>query len=537
MNVERSAEFAEVDDTNSVLFLYPAARMSSSSVLSERRATSCAHWIWGLCREFTDATGWTLQFTSDYGNNAADYEWCWHQVVTDGEKSIGTMFLELPDVEAPPLTFESAYRLAELFAQQVNRFLKAQQESELQANEISSLVTPSATDTNDLRTRLTALVRAAVVLPSFHSAALLILEPSGNALKFRFSQRITEQEIPQRKRLIFEGSPDLVALESGHEFITRGGKHDALLPANINTALIVEVANDAGPMGTLWMFDRREHPADQNEIDLLQGFGRQIADVIERTVLLRDRETRERFIRELDVVASTTSGLQDVNEDFPGCDVAVRCLSRCEVGGDLCETIRLNEDQTMFVVGDASGDSIPAAIVMTATRGALHAVIESYKLRKESLPPDELVDLLNRSLVRVTASQQFISLIAGVYDSRTGIFHYTNAGHPPPIHISGTTAKALESQGLLLGIIDGTDYSAAQYQLAEGDLLILFSDGIIEARGRTKEMFRNDGILEAIRDDASGSAQEVLERIWSHYEEHTGGENQDDRTLMVLKTL
>ena len=174
-------------------------------------------------------------------------------------------------------------------------------------------------------------------------------------------------------------------------------------------------------------------------------------------------------------------------------------------------------------------------MVMTATRGALHALVESYKLRKETLQTDELVDLLNRALIRTTACQQFISLIAGIFDSQTGIFHYTNAGHPPPIHIHDQQAKSLESQGLLLGVVDGSEYSVARYQLAVDDLLILFSDGIIEARNQTKEMYRNEGIVAAVDHDVSGTAEDVLNRIWRHYEKHTGGKNLDDRTLMILK--
>lgn len=515
----------------------PDEHMAATLLTPERRATNSVRWIDGLCREFTDATGWTLQFTTESPNHATQCEWCWHFVVSDGNRSIGTLFLELREIEGPPLTFESAYRLAELLAQQVNRFLKAQLAVETQATEISELVKPNAADSEDLRSRLNALMRAAVVLPSFHSAALFVLEPDGNALKYRFSHHILERDIPQQRRRLLEGSPDVIALQEGYAVITRGGANDALLPPNVNTAVVVVSGNDTGPMGTLWMFDRREHPIDSTDLGLLQGFGRQIADVIERTILLRDRETRERFIRELDVVASTTSDLGDMRGKFPGCEVAIRCLSRCEVGGDLVETIRLNNEQTLFVVGDASGDSIPAAMVMTATRGALHALVESYKWRKEQIPTDELVDMLNRALVKVTACQQFISLIVGILDSRTSVFHYTNAGHPPPLHIHDSKAKSLESQGLLLGVVEGSSYSVAHHQLAVDDLLILFSDGIIEARNRTKEMYRNDGILAAIQDDAEGTAQEVLDRIWQHYEVHTGRETCDDRTLMVLKVV
>jgi sigma-B regulation protein RsbU (phosphoserine phosphatase) len=88
---------------------------------------------------------------------------------------------------------------------------------------------------------------------------------------------------------------------------------------------------------------------------------------------------------------------------------------------------------------------------------------------------------------------------------------------------------------MLLGVIDVATYGRSRIELQSGDLLILFSDGITEARNRTQQMFRQQGVLEAVQGLTSGTAGDVLDRIWSRYESHTGGENNDDRTLMVIR--
>jgi phosphoserine phosphatase RsbU/P len=272
---------------------------------------------------------------------------------------------------------------------------------------------------------------------------------------------------------------------------------------------------------------------DDQEIALLRGFGNQIADTLERIVLFSERKERQKLVRELDVVASATADFCDISERFPGCDIAVRNRSRCEVGGDLCDVVRLDEKRTMVMVGDGSGDSIPAAIVMTAARGALHACLEA---NPGHIPaPDQMLAIVNRALFHVTACQQFLTLIVGIFDHETGIFTYSNAGHPPPLLVQGGEVRSLESQGMLLGVVEAADYSCASLSIAPGDLLVLFSDGIVEARSESQEMFCNQGILTALEGQTEGTASEILESIWTQYEAHTGGRNLDDRTLVILK--
>ena len=86
-----------------------------------------------------------------------------------------------------------------------------------------------------------------------------------------------------------------------------------------------------------------------------------------------------------------------------------------------------------------------------------------------------------------------------------------------------------------MGVVEGADYTSATVPMKPDDLLVLFSDGIVEARSVSEEMFCNDGILAALEGNTSGTAGQILETIWKRYEAHTGGKNLDDRTLVVLK--
>jgi serine phosphatase RsbU (regulator of sigma subunit) len=505
----------------------------------ERRAANTDDWLHGICREFLDATGWVLKFLRDTGDAKSGFDrreldWCWHEDISDGHRRVGAFHLDVPGIHQPKLSFESAHRMAGLLAAQTNQILNARRQIKHQATEIGALVTTREPDDHDIRMRLRALLRASVCLPRFRGAALFVLAPDGRSIRFRMSHHIAENDIPTKRRPLSQSPFDLEALEIGVSAVSRETENPHFwLPEDMNTAVCVRAGNESGPVGTLWLYDRRQRDIGDKEVQLLLGFGSQIADTFERIVLYSEREERQKLVRELDVVASVTAEFCDIAERFPGCDIAVRNRSRCEVGGDLCDVVRLDDKRTMVMVGDGSGDSIPAAIVMTAARGALYACLESNPGQIPS--PDQMLSIVNRALFHVTACQQFLTLIVGIYDHETGVFTYSNAGHPPPLYVRNGEVRSLESQGMLLGVVEAADYTCATLPIGPDDLLVLFSDGIVEARSESKEMFCNAGILTALEGHTDGTASEILENIWTQYEAHTGGRNLDDRTLVIMK--
>lgn len=512
--------------------------MSTISI-SDRSNNTRDGWLYSTCKTFSGTTGWLLDFTPIENLGLGDLsehslEWCWHSELTNGICPIGVIHLQLPDGFEPSVTFESAYRLAELIVVNINRFLHQQAQVFEQATEIGALI--GVNGQCDFYNHLRALLRSTVYLSAFRAAALFVLEPDGTALRLRLTNHVEQRDVPYPRRSLDELPPDLDVLDSGIVLLQRNeGRDERWLPESMNSGVCVPIQSKSGPIGTLWLYDRRLKEVDTLPGDLLTGFAHQISDVFERIVLLQDSAKCNRLTRELDVIASTTDDIREVNATYPGCDVSVRCLSRCEVGGDLCEIVPFDEHRTVFVIGDASGDSVPAAMVMTATRGAVHALLEVSRLNERCPVPEEFVGELNRAILHVTAAQQFITLLFGVFDSRTRTLSYTNAGHCPPLHIRGDCITALDSQGLLLGVLGEADYTMAELTIEPDDMLVLFSDGIVEARDKSEKMFRNEGIIDSVSGRRFELASEALDAIWSRYEVHTGGRNLDDRTLMIIR--
>ena len=510
---------------------------------SIRTAEETGDWIESICRRFSEATGWPLVY-APLDHNAKrdvrpDLECCWSSEISDGDRPTGLLEILPPDDAADERTFPAVRDLAELISDLIGRCQSATRVLRSQTAEMSTLVDIglSIPGDTDLHSALSKLMEAAIRLTGFRSAAFFLLNPRTSNLNLRIVHKLPFGDIPQPRRRLTETPPDLSALVCGHVMLSRGsGQHDrGWMPAGSATGICMPVQSAAGPLGTLWVFDRRDRTPTDRELHVLQSIAAQTASVLERAVLLRESECQRRLQRDLEVAsASQTKGTLNVPFANRGFESAGICTSRHELGGDLCELVPIDDSRLVVAVGDASGDSVPAAMVMSAVRGSLRTLTAGSPA--EVVQTEQVMHRINQTLYRITPPHQFMSLLYGILDTSRMTFTYTNAGHPPPILLRATESTLLESHGLLLGVMTETTYGHSVVRLCPDDLLVLFSDGISEAMSRGQKMFRSDGILEVVRKCASDSARNILESVWSRLEQHSqGGSEPDDRTLLVIK--
>jgi len=169
--------------------------------------------------------------------------------------------------------------------------------------------------------------------------------------------------------------------------------------------------------------------------------------------------------------------------ELPGLRAVVRYLpasSDSRVGGDWYITAEMPDGQVLLAIGDVAGHGLPAAAGMARLRGALAG------LAITGAPPERLVGWLN-DLVHHVAPEHTASVVAGYFDPATRALTWAQAGHPPPVLVRGSWTRPLgQPSGILLGA-GREQYEAASVTLAEGDLLLLYSDGLIERRDRPLE--------------------------------------------------
>jgi serine phosphatase RsbU (regulator of sigma subunit) len=219
--------------------------------------------------------------------------------------------------------------------------------------------------------------------------------------------------------------------------------------------------------------------------------------------------------------------LHDEPFDLPGLRAAVRYLPASydsRVGGDWYITAELPSGLVLIAIGDVAGHGLAAAAGMARLRGALAG------LAITGAPPQQLVGWLNE-LVSFVDPEHTSSVIAGYFDPATRLLRWAQAGHPPPVLVRGPRAWALpQPDGILLGAGD-REYLVATQQLQAGDLLLLYSDGLVERRGQSID----DGLSTLCTAACGATAPDAV--IGTVLRAMASSATDDDTCLVALQVL
>src|SRR5579883_2804596 len=203
-----------------------------------------------------------------------------------------------------------------------------------------------------------------------------------------------------------------------------------------------------------------------------------------------------------------------------------------EVGGDFYDFIALPDGRLGLVIGDVTGKGIPAALVMTATRTMLRAVAP------QTASPGEVLAQVNELLRADIPAGMFVTCFYAVLDPASGQTCYANAGQDLPAlrHDDGALGE-LRATGMPLGLLPGISYDEGETTLTAGDLLLFYSDGLVEAHNPRREMFGLPRLRELV--EAQASDEMLIQALLEALAQFTGAnwEQEDDVTLVTLQRL
>ncbi|HEX2112726.1 MAG TPA: SpoIIE family protein phosphatase [Gaiellaceae bacterium] len=307
----------------------------------------------------------------------------------------------------------------------------------------------------------------------------------------------------------------------------RTGEADPFLEpflAKGSTAAVLPLATPGEAIGTLTLLSLDPaRPLDDEVLETATAVATQAALAIDNARLYQQQkdfaEMMQRTLlpRELPAVA----GL-DVGHVYES-------SARVDVGGDVYDFLSLDDGRLAVVVGDVAGKGIQAAADMAMAKFAFRALARSYPE-----PPDFLARV-NDVVIEEIALGKFITLFYAVVDPRTGGFACANAGHPAA-RLVRPDGKVLETSasGLALGIESNQRYEAERTKLDPGSSLVLFTDGVIEARRNGK--LYGEGRLDAfLRDHAALPAQALADALVADCRAFGGGDIDDDCAVVVLR--
>jgi sigma-B regulation protein RsbU (phosphoserine phosphatase) len=221
--------------------------------------------------------------------------------------------------------------------------------------------------------------------------------------------------------------------------------------------------------------------------------------------------------------------LPGVLPQMDGFELAASWQPASGVGGDCFDAIRFSSHRLALSIADVVGKGIPAALLMSNLQAAVRA------FATEAARPAELCERVNTILCGHISEGRFISFFYCVVDSEVGSLTYSNAGHFPPalIKADGTLIR-LTSGGPVLGVLPAGTYESGTSAFGPGDRLILYTDGITEARSETDEEFGDERLLSMALEHRACSAPALQARLVDAVATFTGRRFTDDATLMVL---
>ncbi len=278
-----------------------------------------------------------------------------------------------------------------------------------------------------------------------------------------------------------------------------------------------------------YLFTQRS--ISEEDVRLVAQIGRFAAIKLE-TTRLREEAIQKRI---MDEELKTASGIQrrllpPAPTSIPGFTFVGKNQPCRTVSGDYYDFAVRPDGRIYFVIGDVSGKGVTAGLMMAGLQVA-------FRIFSKSDPdPAVLVTQLNVALKENLPQSKFVTLFLGRLDTKTGMIEYVNAGHTPPLWLSRNGAVEMTESDLLLGVISRAEFTTRGLQLDPGDSLILFTDGVTEARDRAGVDLGSTIIADALQKLHGADADAIATSVNDTVLQHVGdAENlDDDVTLLVV---
>ena len=364
------------------------------------------------------------------------------------------------------------------------------------------------------------------------------LEINSNAHEHKlFTYKITEKEsydiINHLKAHNIKG-----VFDQGSEKTKNLSKHLASLKGSrFRSILAFPIYVKGQNIGTLALVKELPEGFNREMTKIISTFSNQAGISIENFRLMEEALQNERYKEELKIAKMVQKSLLptilEQDKDF---DIAAFSESADEVGGDYYDTLRVDSHLISIIIADVSGKGTTAAFHMSQMKGIFHS------LAQRDIEPNEFMILANQALVYCLERGSFISATYFIINTQTKTIRYARAGHCPVLYYC-SEKKSLEyfkDKGVALGMVRNKTYSSFiksnVFQYKPGDILVLYTDGITEAKDGKSEEFGYERLACVINEVTELPPLEIQHHLINKLYEFSGSSNiDDDYTTMIVK--
>lgn len=308
----------------------------------------------------------------------------------------------------------------------------------------------------------------------------------------------------------------------------------SLILKNISSILCAPLLSKEGILGLIYVDSSQETISfSEDELELFTAIGNQVAVAFKNIRMQEKLWQKKRVEKELEIAARIQqSFLPRIFPDCPGYKFGVKSFPAHNVGGDFYDCFNLSPGKLGLVVGDVSGKGIPAALYMAR-------FLSEFKIAAVNFSkPHLLLGEINRRFKEIVVGGNFVSAVYLILELEAGTLNYALAGSHPLLLYQDKekTVKELGSSGgQILGIGEGS-FKDEVTALETGDMVVLYTDGLLEAKNRNKEEFGLGRLKEVILRYKGLPVEEIMEKIIEDVSKFSQGqEPADDLTLVVFK--
>jgi sigma-B regulation protein RsbU (phosphoserine phosphatase) len=406
-------------------------------------------------------------------------------------------------------------------------------------NDISREIT-SILDPDDLLERIGQLLKRVI---DFHMFTILLWNARTQLFEHRFSSRFGERVTRERTVALGHGLIGTAAQLREPVLAPDVRKDPRYVEANpeVRSELSVPLVYKGEVIGVLDLEHTRVNYYNEDHQRTLSTLASQVAISIANARLYqRIHEEEQRMERDLEMARQVQLRLMPSHPPkLERAELAAQFLAARSIGGDFYDFLDYGPNRTAVAVGDVSGKAAPAALYAALLSGILRS------LAPQHLSPAAMLAALNDQLQERKLDSQYVTMLMAVWDDSNQTLQIANAGSVQPLFIAANAdlskspdVRTVQAEGFPLGLFPNVEYEEFTLSTRPGDLIVFFSDGIVDAEDATGEMFGNERLTQLLEAQHHPTAQSTVDAVLKAVSDfQSGTDHFDDETVVVLRAV
>ncbi len=406
-------------------------------------------------------------------------------------------------------------------------------------DEISEISTLVAGDFS-LQEVLDKLAKTAVRITGVKACSIRLLDDSAGDLKMRSTYGLSEEY--RNKGVVSKEDPVITAAFAGKAVIIddmatdeRVGFKEATAKEGLVSQLTVAMQFRDKAIGVLRLYSPIPKHFSEDDIALARAIASQCAVAITNARFYAEAIEGARIAEQVRLAGLIQRRMvPEKAPDIPGLDISAIYIPCFDIGGDLYDFIKISDSRLIIAIADVIGKGIPAAIMMSMFRGAMRAYTDSQSGLDNI---KNIIERLNRLACGECSNGEFITLFYAILDVEKGTITYCNCGHEPTLLIRKGKIIELDKGGLVLGVEAQPEYEIETVNLANGDSLLFYTDGLIDATNFEDDLWGIDRMLEPAIKFSGNPPGQMIKNILAYRRRFVGLARQIDDTSIIVARI